>query len=405
MKIENQKLSDAVKSIILSDPFFAAMLLQQRFVADASLPTCAVDGEAFLFNPSFCDSLSFDEVKGVIAHEAMHLVGGHHWRGIGKDHTDWNRATDYAINGLLVARGYKLPKGALLDSKFSAMSAEDIYRTLRVERQEREQEQQQGNQQQQGQQQQGQQGQQQQGAQGDDQQDGDEPSFGEVRQQQGKDAKQVEAESIAQIVKAQSIAKGQGNLSAGVMLEVEKAKQGSIDWRSILHRFFSEVTSSDYSYARLNRSYMNRGLVFPTLQSRSAGQVVLVCDTSGSTLDEMGKMVEEIQSCIDQYLSDGYAKPLRVIYADSEVCGVEDLLAGDKPSPKGGGGTDFAPAFDWIEANGGLGEASAVVYLTDGDCDSFPKLSPSYPVLWALVRDNSRFQPPFGEVVKVNLID
>ena len=77
-------------------------------------------------------------------------------------------------------------------------------------------------------------------------------------------------------------------------------------------------------------------------------------------------------------------------------------MAGDKPSPKGGGGTNFDPAFKWVEENGVLGEASALIYLTDG-CAPAPTVSPDYPVLWCLVRDNPTFAPGFGEVVNVTL--
>lgn len=418
MKIANENLAKAVRSLVLTDPFFAAMLLQQSFVEDNSSdnPTCAVDGVSFFYNSAFCNGLTFDELKGVVAHEAMHLVGGHHWRMGERDSADWNKATDYAINGLLTAKGFKLPSGVLIDSKFAGQSAEDIYRAIRLDKQGKKQGQnpqqnpskgQQGAQQAQGQgqgQQSPQNGQNapQNGAQDSD--DDGEPSFGQVRKAPGKPAAQAEADNLAQIAKAQSIAKQFGVQSAGVLVEVNRAKEGSIDWRAILHRFFAEFTSADYSYSRLNKSYMQRGIVFPTLQSRSTGTVVLVCDTSGSTLGEMGRMVEEIQACMGQYLSDGVSRPLKVIYADSEVCGVEDLLPGDKPSPKGGGGTNFDPAFRWVEENGGLGEASALIYLTDGDAPA-PTVSVDYPVLWCLVRDNRGFNPPFGEVVNVALVD
>lgn len=408
MNISHPKLKSAVSSIILSDCFFACIILQQAFVEDnsANNPTCAVDGTSFFYNSAFCDSLSFDELKGVVAHEAMHLAGGHHWRMDDREHGDWNKATDYAINGILTGMGYKLPKGALIDSRFNGQSAEDIYRTIRAEKeqqanQQANQKQGQGN----GKPSQGKPSNQ--PANGNGQpsnQPGDVPTFGEVRKpSDGKTKAQAEAENIAQVAKAQTMAKRAGEMSAGVEVEVKAAKAGSIDWRAILHRFFSEVTASDYSYARANKAYMARGIVFPTLRANNTGTIVLVCDTSGSTLGEMGMMAEEIQACMDQYMNDGTSKALTVIFADSKVCGVQIVNSGDKVKPLGGGGTKFSPAFNYVEeVMGGLGDASALVYLTDGESNDFPAFTPSYPVLWGLVRDNKTFNPPFGEVVKVH---
>jgi predicted metal-dependent peptidase len=57
---------------------------------------------------------------------------------------------------------------------------------------------------------------------------------------------------------------------------------------------------------------------------------------------------------------------------------------------KGGGGTDYRPVFDYIEAN--LPMNTMLLYFTDGD-GWFPKYPPSYEVLWALSRTA---KVPFG---------
>jgi len=442
MNISNDKLSDAVKALIMKDIFFSSVLLQQNFVEDnsANNPTCAVDGESFFFNSSFCNSLSFDELLGVTAHEAFHLIGGHHWRAGERNMSIWNKAADYALNAELIKKGYTLPKGCLLDSRFNGESAENIYRTLFAEDQQKKEEKRKQDEQKkkddkgqdskdsngnssnpsndQGQDEangNGSESAEGQGEGSNNQGAGDESGsegsnepgqFGQIRKAPNKTDKQSEAENIIQVAKALSIAKAAaGNISAATQLEINRAKQGVTDWRAILHRFFSEFTQSDFSYSRPHAAYMGRGIAFPTLRARNTGTVILICDTSGSTLGEMGKMVAEISACMEQYMNDGTAKPLTVIYADSEVCGTQTIEPGSDGSeikPLGGGGTKFSPAFEYIENElGGLGEASAVIYLTDGESSDFPSFSPDYPVLWGLVRDNAKFKPPFGEIVNV----
>ncbi len=69
--------------------------------------------------------------------------------------------------------------------------------------------------------------------------------------------------------------------------------------------------------------------------------------------------------------------------------GTEDITM----HPTGGGGTDFAPA---IEAAKEF-EPDCIIYLTDGECDSFGDTS--VPVLWGLTIKNNNFKPPFGEAI------
>jgi len=81
---------------------------------------------------------------------------------------------------------------------------------------------------------------------------------------------------------------------------------------------------------------------------------------------------------------------------------VDTYEAGDPIvlAPHGGGWTDFAPPFEWVEEH--LHERpAALVYLTDlQPCGGgFPEREPDYPVLWAAT--GHRTDAPFGEVIKV----
>ena len=125
------------------------------------------------------------------------------------------------------------------------------------------------------------------------------------------------------------------------------------------------------------------------------GEVILAVDTSGSIdqklLDEFSGEVAEICKMT--------SKPLAVLYVDAKVRNVEIFDPEDHVvmNPKGGGGTDFIPAFDYLEE---VDIVPAVfIYFTDGHCDSFPT-EPEYPVLWA-VYGNKNFQPPFGETLHI----
>ena len=386
-----------MSSLILSHPLFAGILIQQKFEEDntEANPTFSVDGETFRFNSAFADSLPFDEVKAVCAHEACHLAGLHHTRQGGRDGETWNRACDLAINPRLVRDGFKLPAGALIETRFADMSAEDIYRTLAAEKRQDPQ----GNKPQAGKPGQGQPAAgQPQGA----------PTFGQVKPAAGKSAKEIEAKTKGQIEKAVSIAKIAGQLSGDAAREIARDMQPRFDWREVLHRFFQEITARDYSFAQPNRRFAHTGIILPSLRSRDIGRIVLAIDTSGSvSMEEVSAMVAEMQACLEAYCENGITAPLTVIYCDSSIKGIETLESGDTANPVGGGGTCFAPVFTHLA--GDLDGAACLVFLTDGECSEsmaeLAALAPSYPVLWGLIRDNESFAAncPFGEVVKVDV--
>lgn len=376
-------------NLIFSHPFFASILLQQEFREDNSEPTFSVDGKVFRYNSEFADSLDFDEIKGVCAHEALHLALLHHARINGRDLETWNDACDYAINGELIEQKFKLPKGVLIDSRFADMSAEDIYRKLEQEKKDQQkqnpQSQKPGNQQGQGSPQSGQ------GA----------PSFGQIKP--AKNPAEAEAKGKAVLEKAMSISRMAGEMPGDLERELKENAKPRFDWREILHRFFQDVCARDYSFQQPNKRFAHLGVILPTLRSRSIGKVLLAVDTSGSiSTEEVSAMVAEMQECLVTYTEEGLSAELTVIYCDAAVQRVETLSDGDTPKPMGGGGTDYKPVFSYVGND--IGEAACLVYLTDGDCASFPEVSPSFPVLWGLIRDNPGFAPPFGETVKVEII-
>ena len=62
-----------------------------------------------------------------VAHEVMHVANGHCWRQGARDPDRWNDACDYAINPIVLSAGLVLPKGALIDARYTGKSAEEIY--------------------------------------------------------------------------------------------------------------------------------------------------------------------------------------------------------------------------------------------------------------------------------------
>ena len=66
-----------------------------------------------------------------------------------------------------------------------------------------------------------------------------------------------------------------------------------------------------------------------------------------------------------------------------------------KVTHKGGGGTAFRPAFEYIAEH--CPYVTAAVFLTDLESEDFGP-EPPYPVLWVTT---NREEAPYGEVIKM----
>ena len=184
------------------------------------------------------------------------------------------------------------------------------------------------------------------------------------------------------------------NEPAGVERPLTESRQSQQDWRAILRDFVAATAPSDYRWTPPNRRYIASGLYLPSVERRGLGEIVIAVDTSGS----IGKReLEQFAGEISAISEEAKPEAIHVVYCDAEVQFAQQFGPSEPVvlEPKGGGGTDFCPAFEWVAKN----EIAAVclIYLTDLCCDSYPEV-PEYPVLWVT---DSRSTAPFGETIRI----
>jgi predicted metal-dependent peptidase len=370
-----EKISTARAKLIYSQPFFGSLVMKLKIVEDQFCPTMWTNGKLIGYSPSYVDTISMDELIGVLVHEVLHVAYFHHLRKKDRDHKKWNVACDYAINDLIIESGFQLPEGGWR-GKGTDKTAEAIYAEL------------------------------------PDpppspsaglSSSGDPSGCGEVRQLTGENGKPLskaeEAEAInvarQNVAQAATVAKMQGKLPAGMERLITEIIDPVIPWRDVLHTFFARVARNDYNFLKPNRRYTSRGIVLPSLHSPELADGAVIVDTSGSVSDqELSMYAGEISGILEDT-----GATTHVIYVDSQVAGSQTFTPEDLPlklEAKGGGGTDFRPGFVHIDDQ--MLEVSWCVYLTDGYCNSFPD-EPSYPVIWGLIGGSRDFTPPFGEVM------
>jgi predicted metal-dependent peptidase len=135
-------------------------------------------------------------------------------------------------------------------------------------------------------------------------------------------------------------------------------------------------------------------LYLPSVERAGVGTIVLGVDTSGSIgKEELEQFAGEISAIADETKPEA----IHVVYCDAAVHSSQEFGPSEpiQLEPKGGGGTDFRPVFEWVEANN-LAPV-CLIYLTDLCCHSYPPI-PEYPVLWVT---DSRRTAPFGETVRI----
>jgi predicted metal-dependent peptidase len=155
------------------------------------------------------------------------------------------------------------------------------------------------------------------------------------------------------------------------------------------------VSRDDYSYMRPSRR--EGEAIFPSLRS-SQTDIVVVLDTSGSIkAAEMKEFVSEVDAIKGQVRAR-----ITLLACDAQLAAggpwifepwEEFALPGNI---RGGGGTRFTPAFDWVESAGQ--NADLLVYFTDAEGE-FPALEPRFPVIWLV---KGRGKVPWGQRIQLN---
>lgn len=359
--------SDMLKAraqLLMEQPFFGTLALKLKLVQDDdNCDTAATDGTRLVYNSKFIGKLDNLTRKGLVAHEVMHCVFNHMTRRGERDHKIWNAACDFAINSHLLDSGFILPEGGLVDRQYDGMSAEAIYNKIKDE-------------------------------------DVKQCAWGIVLD---ADASQIDAGSNAAlesdwqvaVTQAAQVAKTAGKLPAHLEHLIKDIVKPVVNWRTVLWPFCSSICHDDYSWRKPNRAYISEDEYLPSMYSEGAGHIAVIIDTSGSCSGYWQQFLSEIAAIH----ADLKPAKITVLHVDTKVAHVDEIEPEDDfpMSPiKGGGGTSFAPAFDYLNQHH---DVDAAVYLTDLCSDEFGE-EPLYPVLWVSTTDRDA---PWGTVCRIEM--
>ena len=400
------KLTAARAWLIIDRPFLGALALRLPLVeADPTwCRTTATDAKSLYYNRDYIESLTFEQTKFALAHEALHCALAHFARREHRHKRRWDIACDLAINPPLVADGLQPAPRALVMDGFADMAAEEIYPYIQENSEQEphdqhiyEDEQKPDLSQR--------------GAHPKDEQDRHTEPDTNAPPHKDSDLERIgaaqppplsatEREALAQqwqqrLAGAAQQAMQAGKFSGSVARLVEHLLTPQLPWRMLLARYLTSMARNDYNFLRPSRR--EGDAILPGLRS-SHVELVVVLDTSGSIgNDEMQEFLSEANAIKGQ------------VGARITLHACDEALAPNGPwvfepweelrlpeSLQGGGGTRFTPVFDWVARLDR--QPDLLVYFTDAKGD-FPGQEPSYPVLW-LVKGKGTV--PWGQRLQLN---
>jgi predicted metal-dependent peptidase len=364
-----EKIARCKAQILLSNPWWATLLLMLKTAPSELVPTMGTDGTSLHYNVEFTDSLTDRQCKGVLLHEVAHCALLHPYRRKWRDRMIWNIAADGACNGLLAADNIELPPGCIPGADLSK-TAEELYEELdktaikiKVPMDVFAP-----------------------GELGGDDEGGGKEDEGGNAEEQAKAALGAADDIMTEDKWRDVLASSRGLEPAGLSRAISEATDKKIDWRAELAEFVCATCKSDMHTWNLP-SRRVKGM--PGWKREPQSNVAIVVDTSGSISQEI--LAAFMAECRAVTSLAGVTAVL--ISADAAVHQVVEPGDDWPKELRGGGGTSFVPALKLAEERA----VDAVIYLTDlyGDFPNDCRI----PVLWAAT---SREKAPFGRTIYLN---
>ena len=391
MNTLEKKITKAKTRLMIKHPYFGLLASRLKTEASDEVEAFLSDGKTLQYNLDYFEKEEIETIEFALANSVMHHILAHENRKLSRQGWLWQLATDYAINNMLKENGFNLPDRVHYDERFEGMYAEAIYAHLKDEIKNEDYNDDESN------------------------EDGfNEQNKNRMKEQQlSQDNKnkrddnlplppqeldpKVEEDWERAMKEALEKAQNQGYKIDEIERFFEITSDTSVDWRSELYQAINHHLKTDYTFSKPNKKMIASGVYLPSMHSDRL-TVTVAIDSSGSVDEELlGLFMSELEALMISFLDT----EVDLLICDAKIQGVYRYLSGEilDFSLKGGGGTDFRPAFEYIENE--LPDTSLLIYFTDAE-GTFPENEPLYETIWVLSKNNN---VPFGKKIVLNSID
>ena len=391
LKFFTLKLLTARMRLVMSHPFYGALLMHVRLAVDEACDTAFTDNERICFGAEFLSNLTSQEVEFVMLHEILHIVLRHCKRGLGYDQFVFNVACDIVVNSTILET---------FDDDVSKITLSKYGESMHLT---------------------------------PDGKEGRDFTADEVYAMLMKNQKRTKAMALAafcddhsqwkdeegssdeqtdwlqRVINAAETAskmagKNAGNLPRFAEELLNRDRNRALDWRTLL-RTFVEEDICDYSFNPPDRRFADSDFFLPDyngcINSEKVKKVLFMIDTSGSigtktihaAYDEIESALEMFSGGVEGWLGffDWEVKPPVPFENTDELRQIRAV---------GGGGTSFRNLFRYIRKEMKEDPPESIVIFTDG-YDRFPEeeVAGGIPVLWIICGTN--VVPPWGAVARM----
>lgn len=390
MSIE-ERITKAKIWLLTKRPWFGQLSCYLNIIENDQVPTAGIDLRGNLYyNPTWCDTLTDKQIRGLLCHEVLHLALQHIPRCGERDKQLWNIACDLKVNiEIQNDHDIELPPGAIKPNSgysnknydfdggtikdIDEKSSENIYTIIRKKMKTKPQE----------------------------------PGDLIIQPGNAAEAEALEKAGIKPVKASQAASLGRdwqsrvysasqqskGDVPAGVARELFKLEHAELPWNQIIRQRLRKLAIKR-TWRRPNMRYLP--WYFPGRSKNEGIKIVAVIDTSGSmSKEQITKAISELYGLMRtfQFLE------LWVTDCDAKVYNAKKVKMYElsKLLLSGGGGTSFKPAFEWVKEDLN-NDIDSLLFFTDlyGD---FPTTPPPYETFW--VTDTKNHAVPFGRKLMI----
>lgn len=352
-------IAQAVKKLIIKDPFYGLFLTQLDRYFDDSIPTAAVRRKGInielLVNEKFWDSLSDLARIAILQHEVGHILHGHLTMGpLFSNHKHFNIAADCHVNSFIE----NLPPNAVTPDKYnlpSMLGTKFYYENIP--------------------------------------EDKDDETLDVHDWKDFQDASDVEKKLIQNQIDhmakqtAEQVQKMAGTIPGQFKDYIDglfKQRPAVFNWKSYFRRVVGNSIKSYIKSTRYRPSFRFKGQPGNTLKFKP--KVLVAIDTSGSVSnEELQEFFGEVQHlyksgvCVD------------IVEFDTQIQNKFEYKGAKTEIPiSGRGGTDVTSTYDYYTKHR---EYSTLVVFTDGYL-SVNHLPIAQNVIWIITSDGYRQKYP-----------
>lgn len=349
--------------------FLSSLVLGLNVKFDESIETATTNGLELRFNPKYINKLSDPELLYIVAKLTWHVAFMHMFRRGNRDDKKWVIACEYAINYHLRKANFQFVSGALEDSKYDGLSAEEIYELLPDEPPE---------------------------SQMPDaiSENGNGDSGGQGQDRPNPSKEEIERKVEDAIIKAAQAAEMQGQ-PGSIPEDIERMKDAFLNpklpWQVILSNFMTAKAKTDKSWSRRNKRFRN--VYLPSRLGESMGNVNIYVDASGSvSQNEFSAYITEMQDIREKL------KPelMKVVAFDTSIKEEFVMEKGEDIDVnfRGGGGTSIECVVKHAEEE----ETDVTIIFTDGYFRDEDYSRVPNDIIWVIV-NNPSWTCPVGEVI------